>query len=147
VTITAPAGLADRGLYGGYIVLTPQDGSPLYRVPYAGFKGDYQSIQVLTPTANGFPWLAKSGRQLVVQTGRRRELHARGRRRSILPAAPEPSVAPGAPRGVRCRQLARRGSVASDDQYLPRNSTSSGFFSFTWDGVTFSRKRLMTPTS
>ena len=31
----------------------------MYRVPYAGFIGDYQSIQVLVPTANGFPWLAK----------------------------------------------------------------------------------------
>ena len=28
-------------------------------MPYAGFVGDYQAIQVLTPTANGFPWLAK----------------------------------------------------------------------------------------
>ncbi len=28
-------------------------------MPYAGFIGDYQSIQVLTPTANGFPWLAQ----------------------------------------------------------------------------------------
>jgi minor extracellular serine protease Vpr len=64
VTITANASLADRSLYGGYIVFTGDDGS-VYRVPYAGFKGDYQSIQVLTPIfapAPGTP--GASARQL-----------------------------------------------------------------------------------
>jgi minor extracellular serine protease Vpr len=59
VTITANSTLVDRGIYGGYVVLTPQGGGATYRVPYAGFKGDYQSTQVLTPTTNGFPWLAQ----------------------------------------------------------------------------------------
>ncbi|AJF65597.1 hypothetical protein SVTN_15450 [Streptomyces vietnamensis] len=59
-TITAPASLADRGLYGGYLTFTDtQDPGQVFRVPYTGFKGDYQSIPVLTPTANGFPWLAR----------------------------------------------------------------------------------------
>jgi minor extracellular serine protease Vpr len=58
VTIAANAGLADHSLYGGYLELTPQGGGTTVRVPYAGFKGDYQSKQVLAPTANGFPWLA-----------------------------------------------------------------------------------------
>ena len=40
-------------------MLTPTDGGRVYRVPYAGFVGDYQTIPVLLPTANGFPWLAK----------------------------------------------------------------------------------------
>jgi hypothetical protein len=34
-------------MYGGYLVFTPQGGGALYRVPYAGLKGDYQAIQVL----------------------------------------------------------------------------------------------------
>lgn len=51
VTITANSGLADRSMYGGYLVFTPQGGGALYRVPYAGFKGDYQSITTLRPTA------------------------------------------------------------------------------------------------
>jgi minor extracellular serine protease Vpr len=59
VTITAPSSLANRSLYGGYLTLTPEGGGQVVRVPYAGFKGDYQSIPVLVPTANGFPWLAK----------------------------------------------------------------------------------------
>ncbi|MEU8524675.1 S8 family serine peptidase [Streptomyces sp. NPDC048629] len=59
-TITAPTALADRGLYGGYLTLTDtQDPGQVLRVPYTGFKGDYQSIPVLTPTTNGFPWLAR----------------------------------------------------------------------------------------
>ncbi|MFD7320795.1 S8 family serine peptidase [Streptomyces sp. NPDC059875] len=59
-TITAPTSLADRGLYGGYLTLTDtQETAEVYRVPYTGFKGDYQSIPVLTPTVNGFPWLAR----------------------------------------------------------------------------------------
>ena len=49
-----------NGMYGGYIVFTPRDGGQVYRVPYAGFVGDYQGIQALTPTPDGFPWLAIS---------------------------------------------------------------------------------------
>jgi hypothetical protein len=59
VTITANPMLLDRGLYGGYIALTSSVDGAVFRVPYTGFKGDYQSIRVLTPTASGFPWLAK----------------------------------------------------------------------------------------
>jgi len=56
-TIT-PATGPEFGQYGGYIVLTPQGGGQVYRVPFAGFVGDYQGIVVLQPTGNGFPWLA-----------------------------------------------------------------------------------------
>ena len=48
VTITPNASMPDKGVYGGYIEFTPQGGGQEYRVPYAGFKGDYQSIQVLS---------------------------------------------------------------------------------------------------
>ena len=61
VTIAANAALPDRSLYGGYIRFTPVGTGTPMSVPYAGFKGDYQSTVVLTPTANGFPWLAKLG--------------------------------------------------------------------------------------
>jgi hypothetical protein len=59
VTITANASLPDRSLYGGYIVFSGDDGTTI-RVPYSGFKGDYQSIQVLTP-AGAIP---TAGRQV-----------------------------------------------------------------------------------
>jgi minor extracellular serine protease Vpr len=57
VTIT-PATYPDVGQYGGYIVLTPTDGGKVYRIPYAGFVGDYQGIQVLTDLGADLPWLA-----------------------------------------------------------------------------------------
>jgi minor extracellular serine protease Vpr len=58
VAFQPPAG-PDRGQFGGWVVLTPRDGGPALRVPYAGFLGDYQSIQVLTPTSFGFPWVSR----------------------------------------------------------------------------------------
>jgi subtilisin family serine protease len=60
-TITANPALADGSLYGGYLVFTPQGASAgTIRVPYSGFKGDYQAIQILVPTAKGYPWLIDS---------------------------------------------------------------------------------------
>ena len=59
VTITPADALADKGIYGGYVVLTPASGATL-RVPYMGFKGDYQTLRVLAPLAAGYPWLANN---------------------------------------------------------------------------------------
>ncbi len=61
VTITAIQDpLLVNSQYGGYVVLTPTagGGAPL-RVPYAGFNGDYQSIQAVTPTVNQLPWVSR----------------------------------------------------------------------------------------
>jgi hypothetical protein len=62
-----PAALAaipvlNRGVYGGSIVAT--GGGSTYRVPYAGFIGDYQTIQVLAPggcALSPFPGIFKIG--------------------------------------------------------------------------------------
>ncbi len=59
VTITPPIE-PDLGTYGGYIVLTPDDDGPVYRVPYAGFVGDYQDLPVLDANPFGLPWLLES---------------------------------------------------------------------------------------
>lgn len=60
VEIAEPADLPSLGVYGGYVVFTPNDGSEVIRVPYAGFKGDYQSLEILQPASNfAFPWLAQ----------------------------------------------------------------------------------------
>ncbi len=59
VAITPSASLPNKAVYGGYIKFTPQGGGQEYRVPYAGFKGDYQSIAVMTPNADGFPFLSR----------------------------------------------------------------------------------------
>lgn len=58
-TITADAALANGALYSGWLVFTPQGGGTTLRVPFGGLKGDYQqAFTVLTPTAQGYPWLA-----------------------------------------------------------------------------------------
>lgn len=134
-TITANPGLVDRGLYGGYITFTPQtDGAPI-QVAYAGFKGDYQSTQVLTPTANGFPWLARlSGTSYGKQSAGASFtmagndvpfvlLHLDHQSRTLKLEALDATT------------LASRG-VISEEHYLGRSGTPSGFSANGWDGST-----------
>jgi minor extracellular serine protease Vpr len=61
VTITPNTSnaLFDRSVYTGYIAVA--GGGQTYRVPYAGFTGDYQSIQVLAPGGCSFPGVFKLG--------------------------------------------------------------------------------------
>jgi subtilisin family serine protease len=59
VRVTPDGALSEGALYGGYLVITPGDGHPPLRVPYAGYKGDYQAVPAMTPTTRGYPWLAR----------------------------------------------------------------------------------------
>jgi subtilisin family serine protease len=140
VTIDANPSLPERSIYGGYIVLTPRDGGAVYRVPFGGFKGDYQTTQVLTPTVYGFPWLA----QLVGTSYL--NLNATGGTFTML-GDDIPYFL------MHLDHLSRRirleafdavtGKVwgkVSDDEFVTRSSTPGGFFAFTWDGTTFFRK-------
>jgi hypothetical protein len=139
VTVTAPEGLADKGIYGGYVVATSQADGSVTRVPYAGLKGDYQSIQVLTPTANGFPWLAKlAGGSFTNQPGGATFTLANGDIPYFLIHLDHQSrqmkleafdAATNAPAGL-----------ISLDNHLPRNSTATGFFNWSWDGMTRAKK-------
>lgn len=137
VTITANPALADRSLYGGYITLTPDDGSATMRVPYAGFKGDYQSIQVLTPTANGFPRLGWSPNGVNFGFAGAGDVFT-------LEGFDVPYVLVHLDHHSRRLRLEARDAVTgrsygriSNDEYLPRNSTATGFFAFAWGGDTF----------
>ncbi|KRS21200.1 peptidase S8 [Alishewanella sp. WH16-1] len=137
VTIN-PAMTPVNGQYGGYIVFTPQAAGQVYRVPFAGFVGDYQGIQILTPTANGFPWLATLNgntfsRCLESCTYSMQgtdmpwflmhfDHHARYMEMNILHAATKRPVHP----------VFHKTNVM---EYLPRNSTATGFFNYTWDGT------------
>ena len=59
---TVAGGALLRGVYGGSLVAT--GGGSTYRVPYAGFIGDYQTIQVLAPggcTLSPFPGIFRLG--------------------------------------------------------------------------------------
>jgi minor extracellular serine protease Vpr len=142
VTIVANPELSDRALFGGYIVFTPQGGGLTHRVPYSGLKGDYQSIQVLAPTANGFPWLATAyagsyynvpGGATYSMTGTdlpfflvHLEHQSRLLRIEIFEAA-----------------TLKSWFRAYDEAYLPRNSTASSFFAFPWDGMVMNGKKIV----
>jgi subtilisin family serine protease len=57
VTIDATAA-NDKTVYGGWVTFTAD--SQTYRVPYAGFAGDYQSLTILQPGAAGaFPTMGR----------------------------------------------------------------------------------------
>jgi subtilisin family serine protease len=145
VTITANPVLPDRSLYGGYVTVTPRDGGPVMRVPYAGFKGDYQAIPVLTSAGSGFPWLA--------------QLNAAGTAYELRPAGGTYTLQGDdipffllhldhQSRRVRIEAFdavtGKSWHRVSDDQYLPRNSTATGFFAFAWDGRSTAGNKLYT---
>ena len=135
LTFTPPAGsiLDDGGLYGGYIVATPQSGGQPVRVPYVGFKGDYQAIQILAPTADGFPWLAK------LDEGYFYEQPTGATYGMVGDDIPWFLVhfAHNAEQVVLEAVNATTGKVVgkiSDDKWFSRNSSSTGFWDFTWNG-------------
>jgi minor extracellular serine protease Vpr len=150
VTITANPGLADKSMYGGYLVFTPQGGGQTYRVPYTGFKGDYQSIQVLNPTSVGFPLVARATACLRVVEGEcilgNYILPPAGYVFDLTSIFEQPSFLVHFDHQVRRLQMeitdAASGSPVHpvfnkfvDLEFFPRNSTSTSFFAFNWDGT------------
>jgi len=138
VTITANPALADHSLYGGYIVFTANTGA-VYRVPYSGFKGDYQSIQVLVPTPAGFPWLARLVMGFVNQPNGGSftlvggdipfflvHLHHQSRRLTM---------------DVFDARTGKAFGRFEDDSFVQRNSAATSFFVFLWDGTTTRGKK------
>ena len=143
VTIAPNGGLADRSLYGGYVVLTPQGPGRTYRVPFAGYKGDYQSTQVLVPTVNGFPWLAKlTGAGYVNQPA--------GATYTLV-GNDIPFFLVHLDHQSRRLRLEVTDAVtgkswhrALDEQYLGRNSGAATFFALSWDGETRAGNKVYT---
>lgn len=140
VTITAPAMLADKSIYNGYIVLTPRNGGAPLRVPFAGFKGDYQSITVLTPTANGFPWLAKLiGPSFFNQPlGGSFTMVGEDIAYILLHLDHQSELVKLEAFHKGTGDLVGNISI---DEFVTRNSTAGGFFAFTWDGEIFKGNR------
>ena len=142
VMVAPSTALADRALYGGYIVFTPQGGGQTYRVPYAGIKGDYQSIQVLAPTPYAFPWLAmlygssyyKAPEEATYSmTGTdipfflvHLDHQSRLFRVEVFDA-------------VTLKSWFR----AYEEPYMPRNSSATSFYAFPWDGLVVAGKKVI----
>jgi minor extracellular serine protease Vpr len=138
-TIT-PATGPTKGQYGGYIVFTPQGGGQVYRVPFAGFVGDYQSIQALNagPVPSvPMPWLA------VLSNGSYYKLADPTDWTFTMQDTDVPYVLAHFDHQSRLFRVelfdtnGRSWHRAYNEDYMPRNSTATGFFSFPIDGVTF----------
>jgi hypothetical protein len=142
-TITPPTGPIG-GQYGGYIVLTPQGGGQVYRVPFAGYIGDYQAKQVLVPTANTFPWLS------VLYEGSYYQLTDPTDWTFSMQGSDIPFFLAHfdhQSRLFRVEIFSQKGKSwhrAYNLGYMPRNSTSTGFFAFPFDGTTFAGNKTYT---
>ena len=133
-TFVPDANLPDRSQYGGYVVLTPQGGGQALRVPYAGFKGDYQSIRVLVPTATGFPLLAKVVGSSYVPQAAGASYTLQGNDVPFVLAHFEHQS-----RQIKMEIVDTAGKAwhnAFVQNYVGRNSTATGFFALSWDGST-----------
>jgi subtilisin family serine protease len=135
-----------KSLYGGYVVLTPRGGGTTLRVPYVGFKGDYQSLPVLTSAGCALPAVFKldaAGSDACVGAGVQR-LGATGAS-FTLQGGDAPIVLYHLNHQVRkltVRIYKADGSpvhpvfnYATQLEYLPRNSAATSFFQFNWDGT------------
>lgn len=147
-TITADPALADGGLYGGYLVFTPQGAGTtgVIRVPYSGFKGDYQAVQILVPTTKGYPWLADktganqpSGATFTLQAGDMPRViaHFEHAARQVKMDI------------VEATKLKAWGRALTDD-YYPQNAapvvggdSTNATFTFGWSGKTVLDKHLV----
>jgi hypothetical protein len=140
-TVTAtitPATWPVTGLYGGYIYFTPQGSGQAYSVPFAGYVGDYQGIQALTPSIYGFPalgWTPDGNNFGFASPGD--VFTMQGFDLPYILIHFEHQV-----QEFRVRIFNANGSpvhpvhnLAFDYEYLPRNSTTTGFFAYAWDGT------------
>jgi subtilisin family serine protease len=134
--ITAPAA-PDKALYGGYITFTPDNNGQIYRVPYAGFVGDYQSIQALAPTVYGLPLLV--------------DLDWNDATAFTMSGTSYPDFLVHFDHQVRIFRIEIFDAVtgkswyrAYNEEYLPRNSSATGIFEFPWDGITVKGKSPIT---
>jgi subtilisin family serine protease len=141
VTIT-PASSPQHGQYGGYVVFTPQGGGPSYRVPFAGFVGDYQGIQVLTSAGYEFPWLS------VLYEGSYYRLTAPTDWTFTMVGDDVPYFLVHFDHQSRLFRVeifdhtGRAWHRAYNEEYMPRNSSSTSFFAFPFDGWTVNGNML-----
>ena len=149
-TVTAtinPATGPTNGQYGGYIVFTPQGGGQAYSVPFAGFVGDYQGIQVLTAgpvAASPMPWLALlyNGSYYQVTDPTDWTFSMQGSDIPYFLVHLEHQS-----RTFRMEIFSQTGKAwfrAYNEEYMPRNSSSTGFYAFPFDGTTFAGNKLYT---
>jgi len=121
----------DLGLYGGYILFEPQGGGQSYRVPYAGFSGDYQALPVLNANPYGLPWSVGCETDCTMEPGDMPEFWVN--------------------LGQQVRKLrfdvydaytGKSWHRAYDFDYFGRSSAVNSIYSFPWDGTTVNGNKL-----
>jgi hypothetical protein len=136
VMITPPL-LADGArLFGGYITFTPSDGGTVLRVPYAGYNGDYQAIQVFTLT--GFPLLAELTPAGFVPLPAGGIFTMTGDDVPFILLHLNHQVA-NLKMEVIDATTGTSFDFADDEDFVGRNSQANSFFAFAWDGTTTRR--------
>ena len=134
VTITDPYQLPSL-IAGGYIEFVAPDGAIAHRVPYAGFSGDYQALEVLVPTDRGFPWLATLDDGFFVNAPDGARYTMKGDDIAFVLAHFEHYSQVTKLEIVPLRQVGgARDLGVIELEYFSRNSTPTGFFAFEWDG-------------
>jgi subtilisin family serine protease len=153
-----PATTPQYGQYGGYIVFTPRGGGQVYRVPFAGFVGDYQAIPVMT---GGFPYLGRLSACNAPGILRGSECFGGGSYSVYTTPGAVFTLAPGLGQTpfilAHLDHQVRRLRVevfeavtnkpwhrAFDLEYVGRNSTSTSFFAYAWDGTTKGGNKIYT---
>jgi subtilisin family serine protease len=153
VTINAPA-FAAKTIYGGFINATPVEGGTRLRVPFAGFKGDYQSIVAIGNGGCNLPMLARFGadtdkidcaagnpaiKGLIGQPAGGTWATPKQDPLILLyhldhQVAAETVTLIDAATGAPVTQGGRIPTLEANS-LLPRNSTPTTFFAFVWDGT------------
>jgi minor extracellular serine protease Vpr len=139
-----PATGPTYGQYGGYIIFTPQGGGQVYRVPFAGFVGDYQGIQVLTSGGYGFPWLS------VLYEGNFYQLTDPTDWTFTMQGDDIPYLLVHLDHQSELMRVdiyaanGRSWHRAYNEKYMIRNSTTTGFFALPFDGTTFAGNKTYT---
>jgi hypothetical protein len=142
VTIAPDPGLSDKTLYSGFVNISRRAIRVTCTCRRPGLKGDYQSIQVLTPTGNGFPWLAQQVGSSLFNRPSGANVHDGRHRHPVRARALRPPVAARAPRGVRHQRQVLAAARSRTRSIFGKNSTSRGFFSLTWDGSTINGNKV-----
>jgi hypothetical protein len=148
-----------NGQYGGYIVFTPQGSGQTYRVPFAGFVGDYQAMSVMTnssfPTG---PLLGKLNSCAPISLLRGNDCYGAGSY-SVFPTGNTYNMtnAFNIPffivhlehqvRLLRIEIYAQNGKSwhrAFNEEYVGRNSASTTINAFPFDGTTTAGNKTYT---
>lgn len=142
VTITNPGYAGFQ--FGGYIVLTSEDGTEQFSVPYAGFSGDYQAINTMVDNGNpyGLPWLLQGG--TIIADGDNPVYTLQG---DDVPTFWVQLAHQARSLSGEVYMIDKKGrSVpyyrAFYEDYLPRNASNGNIWSFVFNGTTMAGQTL-----